>query len=691
MFKFSYEFLKKYFDNNITPDEIFRILNLQGFEFQGKEKINNDIVTAIEVKANRPDMLSHIGITREIKSFLNQKTPKIKKHNLKSNINNFPIKINIENNNICKKYSCLIIQNINNNVKIPEYIKSSLISLGINSVNPVVDILNYVMFDLGQPLHAYDLNKINNKTLNINKIKNNITVKTLNNTEENLKPGDIVISDDKNPVCLAGIIGLDTACTDFNTTEILLESAVFNEVMIRLTSRANKISTPSSFRFERGVNTETTLDILYHSAKLITEICGGEIISEYFDYNNLNNNNIKHNINLSITKTNNILGTNLSKEQVIKYLNQYNFSCENNSKDLICVKIPSYRLDVLKDIDLIEEVARIHGYDNILPKPPVIPVIFNKNKIWDNINKIRDILISLNFCETINYSFIPHDTMKQLNIKPESKLYSDLVLKNPIANNYSLMRPTLVYSLINTLAYNYSVKNTDLKLFELGRVYFKNDTCDTGCQEIDTCGFVFSGTRIFNQWGCTKNIKFDYYDLLSYLEVIMSNFGQKFELKNINLDFCEQNTACEILINNNYVGFLGEINKNKFNFIKNTKLIRDKIFYCEFYIKNINNITKKLEFESKFPPVIRQYNFICDKNISSEIIINHIKSISNFITNITIKDIYTDKNMSANTHAVLYEINYCSASETLTSEQIESIENDFISSLENKFNIVLKC
>lgn len=688
MFKFSYNFLKKYLDNNMTPDEIFKILNTQGFEFQGKTQINNDIVTAIEVKANRPDMLSHIGIAREIKSYLNQKTPEIKKNILKID-KNFPVKINIENN-ACKRYSCLIIKNLNNNVKVPDYIRTCLESMGVNSVNPVVDILNYVMFDLGQPLHAYDLSKISGSKLDIKKSENSINITTLNKTDHKLSKDDIVIFDAEKPVCLAGVIGLESSSVDKNTRDILLESAIFDEISVRLTSRATKISTPSSFRFERGVNSETTTDIMYICAELIQEICGGEISPEIFDY--YNNISKTQNINLDIIKTNKILGTDLTKTQIINYLEQYNFKCEeiSDNSQKISVKIPDYRLDVTQDIDLIEEVARIHGYDNIPVTPPTSQIIYNKNQIWDNMNKIREILLGANFSETINYSFIPSETIKKLDIKPGDRLFSDLVLQNPITESYNLMRPSLVYSLVNTLAYNYSVKNTDLALFELGRVYFKSPDFDTGYQEIDTCGFIISGTRIFNQWGCTKNIKFDYYDIISYLNLIMSQFGQKFELKNINLEFCEKNTACEIIINNKPIGFLGELNKNKFNFIKNTKLIRDKIFYCEFYIKDLNNTVKKLEFESKYPPIIRQYNFVYNKQIMSKEVINIIKSASNIIQNVTVKDIYTDKNMPENTHAVLYEINYCSTENTLTSENIEQIEQIFINNLEKNLEVKLK-
>lgn len=688
MFKFSFEWLKDYCGKEITPEEIFSILNIQGFEFQGKEEIGNDIVTAIEVKANRPDMLSHIGIAREIKAYKNELLPEIPKSSIKIDNNKFPVKINVEDNKICRRFCGITLKNINNKCETPDYIKTRLEALGINLVNPVVDIANYVMIDMGQPMHSYDISKIEGQELNIKKCNENTKVTTLAEKEAEIKKGDIVISDINKPLCLAGVIGMEDASVTSESKDIMLEAAIFDEVSVRLTSRAIKISTPSSFRFERGVNCESTLDILYQCAKMIQEVCGGEIQSEAFDY--YPEKRVIDEIELSTSRTNTLLGTDLSSEQIIKYLEKYGFEFKNISDDSMKVIVPSYRLDVKKEVDLIEEVARAHGYDNIPIKMPVIATSYNRNKVWSNMDKIRNILSGLNFSETINYSFIPSDTMEALGIDKDEDIYSDVMLENPIAGAYSLMRPTLVYSLLNCLAYNYSIRNTDLALFELGRTFFKDSSYDTGCREVDTCGFIFSGTRIPKGWNCDKDVKYNYYDLLSYTNILMNSFGENFELKSQEYKFCELGTSYEIIVNNKKVGFIGELNKKSFGLIKNAKLIKDKIFYCEFYIDALSEKSKKLGFESKYPPIKRLYNFVYDKSISSEKIINTIKSSSDIIRNILVKDIYIDKNMQENTHAVLYEVTYCSNTETLTSEIIEKIENDLIKSLENKFGAILK-
>ena len=688
MFKFSYNWLKDYIGNKINFKELLNVLNLQGFEFQGNQNINDDIVTAIEVKANRPDMLSHMGIAREVQAFYEEDISKPKKSTLLIQNEKFPIKINVENKNICKRFCGLVIKNIDNNVQTPEYIKKRLSALGINIVNPVVDIANYVMIDMGQPLHSYDLDKISGKVLNIKKSNKEFDLTTLDGTKSKIEKNDIIICDEKETLCVAGIIGAETSSVQKDTKNILLEAAVFDDVSVRLTSRRLKISTPSSFRFERGVNANYSLDILNKCADMITEICGGEILNCAFDYKSQELKPEK--INLSIKNCNRLLGTNFDFRTVVNYLEKYDFKCEIASENDISVIVPSYRLDVKKEVDLIEEVARIHGYDNIESVMPTIMTGYNKNEIWSKIDMLRNIMVGFGFFETINYSFIPSDIMNILGIEKTEDIYSELVLQNPIARDYALMRPTLVYSLLNCLAYNYSIGNQNLKLFECGRVYFKDETKDTNCREIDTFAFICSGNRESKGRGINKDIKFTFYDLLGYLNTIMNNFGQKFDLKQNNYKFLEEGSGFDILVNNQKIGYVGELNKSKIGKITNAKLIKDKIFYCEFYVNGISKTVKQIKFESKFPPVKRQYNLVQKIDTSSNDVIKTIKSQSDIIREVSVKDIYVDKTFNENEYAVLYEINYCSKTSTLTLETIEKIENNFLDEINKKYGISLK-
>lgn len=689
MFKFSFNWLNELCGGELTPDELFNILNLQGFEVKSEQNLGSDRVITIEVKANRADMLSHIGIAREVCAFKSLSIPKIEKANLKEDNNSFPINIEFANDNSCRRFSGIIINGIDNTVSTPEYIKNRLEELGVNCVNAVVDIANYVMLELGQPMHTYDIDKISGNTIKVCKSNADSKIVTLGNKEAQIKKGDIVISDDSKVLCVAGIIGTESSTVDTNTKNILLESAIFDEISVRLTSRRMKISTPSSFRFERGININSAKDIAYICAKKVIEICQGKMYDISFDYYP---NKVQDNIlTLRGSRANELIGCNLTVDQMITLLEKYDFKCIKNGEDSVDVTSPSYRLDVLKEVDIIEEIARIYGYDNIKPVMPTIQVQYNKNYIWDNIDVLRNMLVGLGFNEVVNYSFIPEDITKFLGLKKDHFLHSDLKLQNPISPMYCLMRPTLIYSLLSSLSYNYSRNNTDLSLFEIGRTYFKDETQDTGCKEIDTIGIILSGNRLDRGWGIDKDIKYNYYDLLNYVNLLFKEFGQMFELKQEEYPFFEDNSGYSIVNEDGIrIGFLGEVEKEKVKNIQNLKLIKNKIFYLEIYIKYFNDESKLLKFESKFPNIKRYYNLLCKKDILSRSVISEIEEASKLIRSVVVKDIYYDKSIFPDSHAVLYEVEYCSKEYTLTSEEISEIENRFLSSLNKKFGIDFK-
>ena len=687
MFKFSLNWLRDYCGKESKFEDIMQKLKLQGFEFQGSQNVGNDIVTAIEVKANRPDMLCHMGIAREIKAFDLEKAPEIIHKDIKSDNASFPIKINVDKN-VCKRFCAVKISGADTSKQTPKYIKERLGALGINSVNSVVDIGNYVMLDVGQPIHAYDFDKLSKKELNIYRAEKDEKVVTFSGETSEIKAGDIVISDASGIKCIAGIIGTQDAAVSEDTKNIILEAAVFDDVSIRLTSRRLKISTPSSFRFERGVSAGPTLDILMNCAEMITKICGGKVENCIFDY--IGAGDEEKFLNLSVKNSNRIIGVSLDQKTIIEYLERYSFKCVSKDEDTIKVTTPDCRLDVKQEVDLIEEIARIHGYDNIEPVMPTIMTSYNKNTIWSNIDILREVLAGFGFHETINYSFIPDNTMKTFGISEGGRLYSDLILQNPIAGAYSLMRPFMAHSLLSCLIYNYSISNNNLGLFELGKVYFKDDKYDTGCKEINTCGFIMSGVRIPRGFGINKDVKYNYYDLLSYLKIIMDRFGMSFDFALNNFKFLVKGSGYDIIVNGKKIGFIGEINKSQLSKMQNLKLVKDNIFYCEFYLEDIEEKVKKIKFESKYPPVNRLYNFIQKKDISAKQVEDIIKSSDEIVRNVVVNDIYTDKTFSESEHAVLYEVNYCSKNETLTHEKIEVVEAKFIKELSEKFNVKFK-
>jgi phenylalanyl-tRNA synthetase beta chain len=708
MFKVSLEWLKSILNVDISLERILEILNLQGFEVKTVEDVNNDNVMTIEVKANRPDMLSHLGVAREIASFLGKNLDDFEKSNFNScdifgdsgEDKSFPVKIKIKNGT-CERFSAVAVSGIDNGVPVPEFIKRRLETLGINSINAVVDVSNYIMLESGQPTHIYDIDKLSSKEIFIEKAENKESFLTLAGKNFEVMSGDITIKDNDGIICMAGIIGSRRIETDNNSRDIIIESAVFEKIAIRVTSKRSGISTPASFRFERGVNAQDSLAMAKNLAQRIIEMCGGKICG-IFDYREREFENKK--IKMRVPRTNAVLGTNLSQNEMIKLLNKYSFNCKPDGTNTVIAEVPSFRLDIKEEIDLIEEVARSIGYDNIEPKNLVIETIYRENKAYSAADCAREILSGLGFNEVITYSFIPENSAEILgpaikNIKKTNFENSLVYLKNPISNLYSLMRPSLAFSLVQTAAYNCAAGNPDLSLFELGRIYFKNNNFDTGCEESDVLGIIISGNKTESGWGINQNIKLDFYDLNGIIKILYKEFGQNFEILPGDYPFLaaeavyEENDICngfKINADGEYAGFLGEINKKVFsNLVPNIKLIKCPMFYGEILVKSLKENKKVLKFESKFPSVVRLYNLVCSKKILAKEIKKTIQNSADFIRDIVIKDIY-DKDTTENLRSILFQVTYREPDRTLTAEEIESTEKKFLGSLKNDFEIFIK-
>ena len=689
MFTFSFDWLQRLNGKKMNLDKTLEILNLQGLEVKKVTDFGEDKIVSIEVKANRPDALYHLGVLREVNAFNGEKpivgrTPLVKSSNDNSR---FKVNVEIENSDICKRFSSIIIRGVKMNSTTPDYIKRSLEALSINTINPVIDIVNYIMFELGQPMHAYDLNKIAGNTIKVSKTKEKQKITTLGGTEVEIPEGYIVISDTEKILSVAGIIGgLDSAIEE-KTCDILLECANFNEVDIRLASKALKISTPSSYRFERGVDISSSLGSMMACADMIVETCGGVVDEVYYDqYVRVQENSLT----LRATRTNEILGTDLTIDEIIACLNKYYFECTICDKDIIKVRIPNYRLDLLREIDLIEEVARIYGYHNIKATMPLIRAAYVKNDLWENMNEIRNIMSGLGFYEMISYPFIPTNSMEILNIGEESCLYSDIILQNPISQYYALMRPTLIYSLLGNITYNLSKDNRNLALYEIGRTYFRDSNTDTGFREENVIGIIFTGIRIEKGWGIINDIKYSFYDIANYLSIIFDEFGMNYEESQNFIPLFKKGTGVDIKVNGKNIGFYGQVDQELVNRIPNGKLAQNDIMYIEFSLEHITKNKKTIKYDSRYQPIIREYNFLVSKELFVKTIIEEIKSVSDVIQKVVVRDLYDGKGIPQGKHSVLLQIKYSSTQNTLSAEEIIEIENKFLDILKQKMDVVLK-
>ena len=682
MFAVSYKWIVEILKEDVSFSTILKILNLQGFEVKSVDDLENgDHIITIEVKANRPDMLSHFGVSREIASFLGIKLSEPICNMNFQNIKSDDIKIELDES-LCDCYYSVSINNIDNSVETPEYIKDRLAIFGIEPINIVVDISNYLILEYGQPTHIYDRSKISGNCLKICSNNKSEKFSTLSKKEISIEPNDIVIKDSEKTLCIAGIIGSSDDAVETDTKNIIIESASFSKVPIRITSKRTKVSTLASFRFERGVDPDNSFTIISILSKKIIELCGGTIV-DFFEYKSNKSENKK--INLRTDRVNKILGISLCSNEIAKCLEKYSFKCDITEEKNISVSIPSFRLDIEREIDLIEEVARSYGYDNINPVNLCTELVYRPNHLHDNIDKIKNSLIGFGFSEVINYSFIPESIYDLCGIDKSSCV----ILQNPLSNLYNLMRPNMVFSMLSSLVYNYSIGNSDISLFEVGKVYFKDNNSENLSIETNSLGLIFSGAKIGSGFGIIKSIKYDFYDLVSYLKALFDSFNQKFDFELKSINYLEN--SYNIVSSGECIGQIGTILKNKFvKVLPNVKLIKDDIFYCEINLEKIKFSKKILRFESDFPSIIRQYNLMCPKELSFKEVFQYVKEFDKAVNEVLIKDVYEDSKMKCNEHSVLLEIKYRLESRTLSSEEIEKLERSLLDSLLSRYKCSIK-
>ncbi len=679
MFTFSFNHLQQLRSQPIALNELLDILNLQGLEVKKVAPWQHDTAITIEVKANRAFCLSYLGLLREIAAFKGESAPDLFKNLPALTFDNlhFPLKIEVEAKSACPYFAAILVEDVNNAVQTPEKIANALLAVGIHLVNPVVDILNYMMLDTGQPLHCYDAEKLQNGlSVRVNKHLKNI--QTLNDTELTLPRGPITICDDKAVLAVAGIIGTQTAAVTAHTKRVLIECASFNSTAIRIASRALKISTPSAFRFERGVDASQIKQVLARCVQAILQCVGGRLVPAAYYVGKEEKKSAR--IVMSTKKINSVLGIDLSPDDIIACLRRYFFVAESTKRG-IETEVPAFRLDIKSEIDLVGEIARIYGYHRITPTLPRLPLSFTPNILREKSHKIRSVLVGLGFYEVMNYSFIPAQALNVLRVPVDHPMANQVVLQNPLSQDYALMRSTLIYSLMQSMAFNYSIGNKALALFEIGRAYFQDLGSDTGHQEQDLVGLLFTGIHLARGFGLVKDLSYDFYDISNVLVLMLQALGVTCHLEKMTMPFLLPEASFAIVVAENVVGFCGQIDAQIWPNIPNGKLILSDAFCIEIDLNKIPVVRKTLNTRTVFPAVVREYNFWIDKNKSVSEVIRPIEEMDSLIQSVQLKDVYEGKGLPADKKAVLITVKYRHPEKTLTTEEVTAMETQFLKRL----------
>ena len=645
------------FDENIVlGTDIREILDL------------DDTVVEFEITPNRPDCLSIVGMSREIAASFNKKLNEIDVIDLKNFENKSSLNINISSEN-CKRYSASIIKDVNieeSNRKIQNYLLNS----GIRPINNIVDLTNFLMLELGQPLHAFDLDKLEGNITVRNAFEGEKVV-TLDDVERVLSTTDMLICDDVKPIAIAGVMGLKNSEIDSNTRNILIESAFFTKKAIKSTSKKLGLKSEASIRYEKGLTSEHTLKVLSRFLYLLEQNVECKIES-VFDTRKEETVSTIIEFNPNLVKR--LLGVEIKNSEIINYLNLLEIKTETKDSMIICT-IPYFRTDLAIQEDIVEEIGRLYGFSNLNPTPILAPNTIgrkSKKRIYED--KIKNILLNLGLYEITTYSFIGG------NIIGKTKMNTQNTVKilNPLGEEFSIMRKSLIPNIIDVLSKNLNYKNEDLLVYELGNTFHVVENNKIPLEEKKV---------VIGSYG-----KYDFYyikDIVINLFNILNVENLEF-VKNSSIDYFHPGVCADILVNGEKIGEIGQIS---YEVCKNFS-IKKNIFVCEIDIEKIrdkSSLTRIYEPLIKYPAVKRDLAIIVDKDIDSGSIEKIFKNNSNnLLKNVELFDIYTGNQIDNGKKSMAYKLTFQSREKTLVDEDINSVIDSMLSELKEELGAYLR-
>lgn len=692
MFKFSYNWLVRESEIPVDYEKLMLWLSEQGFEIASLTDLGDDKLIEIEVKANRPDMLCVAGVLREYYCACNMPACKEYRSDLGLKYSDDTAvlghKIVVDSSDV-HRYYALGIKNIDNFRATPKLVADALEKVGVALVCPAVDISNYVMMLIGQPTHIFDADNIEGDIV-IKNAKKDTKFITLLGTESVFPAGTVFISDSKDALCVAGIIGGKKCELNKKTRNIIIEAANFDHIIERWASKKSHVTTLASYRYERGVSVDVAILGLNMVADMITDVCGGQVEVEAFGYSDGKED--AHTLDLSVAHTNKLLGSNLSADEIKNYLERCYFKVVKTQDSVHTVAVPSFRLDIDDAVDLIEEVGRMYGYHNIVPQAINMGISLVPNSLHMATKCIRNLLVGYGGIECLTYGFIPGNAMELLEIGSNNeRFYGDIKILNPLSNYYSLMRPTMVYSLVTTAIDNVKSGCKKINIFEVGKTYFRDPGFENGYNQRSTVAALLCGINQPKGFGIVRDNMYTVYDILAMLKGIMDHFNIPYSINKIDvLGFLKPGAGGYIVVDNDVVGCVGVISKALLEKFGVEKIVNSDILYFELDYDGLIERKKQIRHNRLFVGIKREYNFIVPNGKYFVDYKEEIFSASPLVIAVKPIDVYTGKGVEKGTTSVLVEVEYSAYNRAVDLDELSPIEDKFYESLQEKYGIVLK-
>ena len=632
----------------------------------------DDTLYELDVHKHRNnDCYYHIGFAYEIAAILNKKVtlPDNSISPINDNINNhFTLEVKTDK---CPYYLAKMVTNINIKPS-PDFIQKRLISAGMRPINNVVDISNYVMLEYGQPMHFFDKDKLGDKIVVRDALEETIT--TLDKKERKLNSSDIVITDGTKPVCIAGVMGGENTEVDGNTKTILIESAIFDAVSIRNTSSRLNLKSEASIRYGKGLNYEYTNLAILRACHLLEKYADAKVLDGVVTHDNIDK--TPKTVSFKASDINKMLGITISEKDMKKELERLDFEYELEDS-VFKATIPNRRLDIEANVnDIAEEIGRLYGYHNLVSTLPIVGI--KKGEYKGDVKYRKEVsfrLRSLGLNESKTYT-LTSPSMAKL-FKYEQK--ENVVLPNPMSVDKSVVRTTLIPSLLNVYEYNKARKVNDVNIYEISKTYDINYNEDT-----KIC-VLMKGNYINNNWN-NSNIKVDFYLIKGILENILDYMGFKnrYSFVTDNIDSMHPFMSARVLLDREPIGIIGKIHPS---------VNKDDIYVFEISLNKLMKPIKPIKYKpySKYPEIIKDLAFVTKKDVMSNTIEEVIrKSGGRLLTHVEVFDVYTGENVNADEKSIAYKLTFSSPDRTLSDEEVMEVFNKIITDVESKTNSKLR-
>ncbi|NER17507.1 phenylalanine--tRNA ligase subunit beta [Spongiivirga citrea] len=649
--------------------------------------VENDVVFEIGLTPNRADAMSHWGVARDLKAGLQQHdvmaqiiTPSVSSFHVENR--SLKMDVVVEDKELAPRYCGVTISGIEVKES-PDWLKNRLKSIGLSPINNVVDVTNYVLHDLGQPLHAFDAVKIKGNKVIVKTVPAGTKFTTLDEVERTLDKDDLMICDAEKPMCIAGVFGGIKSGVTENTTSIFLESAYFNPVSIRKSAKRHGLSTDASFRFERGIDPNITDYALKRAANLIMELAGGEITSDLVD---IYPNKIEdHQVFLSFENTAKLIGEEIPKEKIKNILMSLDIKVNNVTESGIGLTIPAYRVDVVREADVIEEILRVYGYNNISFGTKINASVAHVDKLDDH--RVQNVagnqLAGQGFYEILSNSLT---SPSYVNLSNDLKEEENISMLNPLSNDLSVLRQSLLFSGLETVIHNINRRRSDLKLFEFGKTYhYSNEKrVEKKCLSI-----FISGNKNAESW-TTSTKKGDFFQLKGTVIALLHRLG----VQNIDENPATSDVFSEgisLIVNNKEVASLGVVKKSILSHFG----IEQEVFYANIDWQSVIKMLKnnKIMFTDipKYPEVRRDFALLLDQQVSfKEVYDIALKTERKLLKKVGLFDVYEGKKLPKGKKSYAVSFTLQDENKTLTDKQIDKIMGKLQQNFEKQLEAQLR-